>query len=144
MKNFPSLHTGEKSQRFPDYRHSPLGDQQVGVDPLLGLFGLAAVEVPNGGGGKRLAERRHAMLPRLFANESEAFNLTEVLEIELDVLREGSYRPAVEIVHLNEHAKLAVLLDKAIDFWSELFVVLLRELARQLDYQNFPILVQFD
>jgi hypothetical protein len=104
------------------------------VDPLLGLFGLAAVEVPNGGGGKRFAERRHAMLPRLLANESKAFNLAEVLEIELDVLPEGACRPAMEIVHLNEHSKLAVLLDQAIDLRSELLVVLLRELARQLDY----------
>src|SRR5580658_2660845 len=97
---------------------------------------LVAVEVSDCGAGKRLAERHHAFFPCLFANQREAFDVTEMFQIELEVLPESACSPAVKIVHLYQHPKLAALLDQALDLRDEVFVVFTRELARKRDFQN--------
>jgi hypothetical protein len=76
------------------------------------------------------------MLPRLLGHQSEMFDGPEVFQIELDILPEAACRPAVEIVHLNQHPQLAVLHDQALDFGDEMLVVLLRELACEFDHQD--------
>ena len=65
-------------------RPNSLSDHQVSTDPRFGLLDFAAVEESDRGGGKWLAEYRHAVFPRLLANQSEAFDVPEVFQIELD------------------------------------------------------------
>jgi hypothetical protein len=76
-----------------------MSDQQVTADPRFGLVDLAAVEVSNRGGGKWFAENRHTVFPRLLANQSEAFDMPEVFQIELDILPEGAVRTRRVVYH---------------------------------------------
>jgi hypothetical protein len=123
-----------------------LSDHQVSTDPRFGLLDFAAVEVSDRRSGKWLAEYRHSMFPRLFAHQSEAFDVAEVFQIELDVLPEGASGPALEIVHLNEYPQFAMIFDQALNLRHEMFVVLFGEFAGEFDHQDLParILVQID
>jgi hypothetical protein len=123
-----------------------MSDHQVSTDPRFGLPDFAAVEVSDRGGGKWLAEYRHTVFPRLLANQSEAFDVPEVFQIELDVLPEGTSRPALEIVHLNQYPQFAMFFDQALNLRHEMFVVLFGEFAGEFDHQNLAarILLQID
>src|ERR1700722_641512 len=123
-----------------------LSDHQVSTDPRFGLFDFAAVEVSDRGSVKWLAKYRHTVFPRLLANQSEALNVPEVFQIELDVLPEGTSSPALEIVHLNQYPQFAMFFDQALNLRHEMVVVLFGEFAGEFDHQNLPasILVQID
>src|SRR5262249_42616137 len=112
---------------------------QTRTGPGLSLITLALVEVPDRCGCERLAEDRHSVLPCLVADQSKPFNVPGVFQIELDVLPEGTRPPAVKILHLDQHANLAVLIDRTLDLRNEVLVVLLRELAAEPDRQDSPI-----
>ena len=72
------------------------------------------------------------------AHQGEAFDVPEVFQIELDVLPEGTSRPTLEIVHLNQYPQFAMFFDQALNLRHEMFVVLFGEFAGEFDHQNLP------
>jgi hypothetical protein len=97
---------------------------------------LVTLEVANLRLGEGPAERGHALFPSRIANKGESFDVAKVLQVELQVVPEGAGGPAVEIVHVEEHADPAVLLDELLDPRRELRVVLMGELAAHLHFQH--------
>src|SRR5262249_54318902 len=80
-----------------------------------------------------LAHLGHPLLPGLVADQGNPVDLGAMGSGELDVVPQGMQVPALEIVELGQDADLAVLGDLGIDQRDELLVVLVVELARQLE-----------
>ena len=100
------------------------------------LVRLRRIEVTNLGRRERLAKHGHAVFPRPLADEGQALDVGKVLDVELDVFPERACTPAVEIVHFAKDADLAVLLDQPFHLRDKASIVVLGELAAQLDDQD--------
>ena len=72
---------------------------------------------------ERLAECRHAMLPLLFPDHREPFDVGEVFDVELDVLPQRASIPAVETGHVEQHAQFSVLPDESLELGHKVLVI---------------------
>lgn len=106
-------------------------------EPGFGFGEFRLIEILNLGQREGFAEGGHALFPFGFADDGEAFDVFPVLEVELHVFPDRSGGPAVEVVHLEENAELAVLLDELIDERREGLVRLLGQLPSDFDVKEF-------
>ena len=72
------------------------------------------IEASNHRFNKRLAERRHQVLPLLFFNDGEPFDVGEMLNVELEFLPCYADIPGVEIHHVDQYTQRAVLPDESL------------------------------
>lgn len=106
-------------------------------EPGFGFGEFRLIEILNLGQREGFAEGGHALFPFGFADDGEAFDVFPVLEVELHVFPDRSGGPAVEVVHLEEDAELAVFLDELIDEGGEGLVGLLGQLTGDFDVEEF-------
>ena len=99
--------------------------------PCLGCIGM--IEVTDLRFCKRLAKDRHAVLPLLFSDHRESFNVGEVFDAELEVLPGRTGVPAVETGHVEQHAQLPVLPNKPFNLWHKVFVIRFYQLAADVN-----------
>src|SRR5665213_2587992 len=93
------------------------------VQPFSRFNCVGVIEVRDRRFRKRLAERRHAMLPLLFRDHREPFDVGEVFKVELNVLPQGASFPAMETGHIEQHAQPSVLSDESLEFRHKSLVV---------------------
>ena len=105
-------------------------------EPGPGSIDLGSVEVLDLGHGEWLAHRGHPFLPCLLADQRDAFDVEAVLGGKLDVVPQGVHVPAVEIVELSQQADLPVFGHCGLDRRDEVLVILIVELARQLESED--------
>ena len=94
------------------------------------------MEIADFTGGERNANGAQPLLPFRLAYQRNALHLFEVPEIEFDVLPQRAEAPAVKIAHQGQQTDRAVLLNDLLQLGCELFIVLARELAAQLDFHQ--------
>src|SRR5579875_3995986 len=75
-------------------------------DPAESFLVIGLVEVANDGTGERFAKRLHARFPLAIPYESQSLDVTKTSRFKLDALPQRPQRPAVESVHLHQHANL--------------------------------------
>ena len=97
------------------------------------------IEVLDPSRRKRFAENCHPLFPFCFADDCQPFNVAEVMQVELDVLPRRTGCPTMKVIHDEQNANLAMLLDLGLSDWNKPFVRLFRELAGGLDLDDVPL-----
>ena len=82
---------------------------------------------------ERLAERRHAVLPPLFPDHREPFDVGEVFDGELGVLPHRAGFPSVEAGHIEQHAQLSVLPGESFELRHNVLVIRPCQLAADVN-----------
>jgi hypothetical protein len=110
-----------------------------GVQPSPGFFDRTMIKVADFGGSEGFAEYTHSMLPLRFPHHGNSLYVAQMLSIELDILPKRACRPAMEIVHFDQQSDFAVLLDRLLHSWDEMFVILLGKFAGQMNFKHLAI-----
>ena len=79
-------------------------------------------------------------MPFLFTHHRQTLDVAEVARGELGVLPHRARRPAVEIVHPDQHADFAVLFYQPLHDGNELFIFLFDKFSREPDFHLLAIL----
>ena len=95
------------------------------------------IEVVDRRFGKRLAERRHALLPLLFPDHRESLDVGEIFNAELKVLPRCARFPAMKTGHIEQEAQLSVLPDEPLELGHKVRVVLLYQLPADVNDEDF-------
>ena len=101
--------------------------------PSPSLIDLGGVEVPYRCLGERPAHLGHPFLPSPVAHHSDAVEVRIVLQGELGIVPDGVQIPSVKILELHEQPRLALGCQERFNSRHERLVVLVMELAAQLE-----------
>ena len=79
------------------------------------------------------------MLPPLFPDHRESFDIGEVSNGELGALPQRAGFPSVETGHIEQHTQLSVLLDEAFELGHKLFLIRLYQLPCDVNDEHRPV-----
>jgi hypothetical protein len=108
------------------------------VYPFPRLIGIAMIEVPDRRFREWLAELCHVMLPFLVPDHSQALDISEVFDTELEVFPGRTGFPAVKVAHIEQQPQLSMLVDKPIKLGREFFVISLYQFFANVNDKHLP------
>jgi len=79
--------------------------------------------------------------PVAFTHDRQTLDVVVVLDVELQILPRRTQLPTLEIVHVEQNANLAVLLDQPFNLWQKVVVILGRQLSRRPNGQHFAFMI---
>jgi hypothetical protein len=100
------------------------------------LRGVGVIEVSGCRFRERFAEGRHAVVPFLFPNHREPFDVGEVPNVELDVFPHSAGIPAVETGHIEQHAQFSVLPKESLELRHKVLVIRSYQLPADVNDEN--------
>jgi hypothetical protein len=90
---------------------------------------------------ERLAEGRHALLPLLFPDHREPFDVGEVFNVELDVFPQRAGFPAVKAGHVEKDSQFSVPPDESLELGHEMPVICFCQLPADVNDENLAVIL---
>jgi hypothetical protein len=93
---------------------------------------------------ERLQKLLYEVLPLLFLNNRNPFNIGEVLDVKPDLVTNRFGGPAMEAGQFMEHAEFSMLLDEPLELQRKNLEIWPRQLFADRNHQNLALIFLTD